>query len=282
MKILVIGKPVPDYQQDDLYHGLKCLNDVTVESLTHFDYMYYDYLKDTGKLYGLGISYAMTISSKRRILVTESDATEKLQNGYYDAVIYLSVWRSLALINIVQAHMPKNKIVYIDGEDETHIMPRPGGLYFKRELTVCPTSTLFPISFAIAEEKLSKKEKVKLRLVSDQIPSGERKYKFKNEDEYYSDYRKSSFAITSKKAGWDCKRHYEIMANRCIPLFADIDKCPEWTLTKFPKKFLAEIGKNWMFVNYSIHAQWREQLYNWTEDKLTTRKLAEYVLDKLS
>ena len=53
-------------------------------------------------------------------------------------------------------------------------------------------------------------------------------------------YRQSMFALTSKKGGWDCLRHYEILAAGCIPIFEDLDSCPPDTLVSFPKKILRE------------------------------------------
>lgn len=44
---------------------------------------------------------------------------------------------------------------------------------------------------------------------------GKNTYIFENEEEYYNDYKKSLFAITRKKGGWDCMRHYEILACGC-------------------------------------------------------------------
>ena len=35
-------------------------------------------------------------------------------------------------------------------------------------------------------------------------------------------YSNSIFAITNKKLGWDCLRHYEILMNGCVPLYLDI------------------------------------------------------------
>ena len=50
--------------------------------------------------------------------------------------------------------------------------------------------------------------------------------------------RKQSSPIHYKKNGWDCLRHYEILANGSIPLFIKLDDCPNNTLTSFPKKEL--------------------------------------------
>jgi hypothetical protein len=60
------------------------------------------------------------------------------------------------------------------------------------------------------------------------------------ETEYYAMYKRARFAHTSKKGGWDALRHYEILANGCIPVFSDIAGCPLQTMTTFPKTLLQE------------------------------------------
>lgn len=42
-------------------------------------------------------------------------------------------------------------------------------------------------------------------------------YSYDTEAEYNKQYSESYFAVSSKKAGWDCLRHYEIIAAGCIP-----------------------------------------------------------------
>ena len=44
-------------------------------------------------------------------------------------------------------------------------------------------------------------------------------------------YQNSLFSLTYRKTGWDCLRHYEILASGSIPLFLDLEKCPEDTTT---------------------------------------------------
>ena len=82
-------------------------------------------------------------------------------------------------------------------------------------------------------------------VISPLIPGDTSNYLFRagEEAKYYDMYRKSMFALTQKKGGWDCLRHYEIMAAGCIPIFEDIDNCPEDTLVSFPKKILKDSYK---------------------------------------
>src|SRR5208283_4616118 len=60
-------------------------------------------------------------------------------------------------------------------------------------------------------------------------------YIYDNEADYYKGYQDSCFGVTMKKAGWDCMRHYEILANGCLPLFLDVHKIPPAVMTHLPK-----------------------------------------------
>jgi len=45
---------------------------------------------------------------------------------------------------------------------------------------------------------------------------------FTNQNDYYSDIRKSKYGITTKRAGWDCLRHYEYAAKGAILCFKNL------------------------------------------------------------
>ena len=44
------------------------------------------------------------------------------------------------------------------------------------------------------------------------------------------------------KSGWDCLRHYEILASRCVPYFIDIEHLPQLTRTTLPKNELKQVN----------------------------------------
>ena len=131
-------------------------------------------------------------------------------------------------------------------------------------------------------------------------------------------YSNSIFAITNKKLGWDCLRHYEILMNGCIPFFFNIKDCPKSILQTLPKDRLSQIYSSFhgvlrlyfpfkiykkkflsfkkilsyipnMFKNKSASAFLKEnpnileiknELLNFTQQNLTTEILAKYVLNK--
>ena len=72
-------------------------------------------------------------------------------------------------------------------------------------------------------------------------------------------------------------RHYEILANKCIPYFPDIRSCPNTTMVSFPKSTIVET--NHLFDDHSADLSDKlEQLFDHTRKHLTTIKLAEYIL----
>lgn len=79
-------------------------------------------------------------------------------------------------------------------------------------------------------------------VISPLIPGDISHYLFQagEEAKYYDMYCQSMFAITRKKGGWDCLRHYEILAAGCIPIFEDMDNCPLDTMISFPRELLKE------------------------------------------
>jgi len=151
---------------------------------------------------------------------------------------------------------------------------------------------LHPISFCIPEEKIATISPHKTKTLSSSLPGkvGIRAYIFNDEDDYYADYQKSVFAITCKKAGWDCMRHYEIIANWCIPCFTDIEQCPINTMSHLPKQLI--IRGNALYENlkdkspneYTTdnndeYSYLINELVSYAKGSLTTSKMAQYVLD---
>lgn len=151
---------------------------------------------------------------------------------------------------------------------------------------------MFSITFSIPAEKISSSiHHPKTKLISDLIPGDHSTYIYNTEEEYYNEYKSSYFAITKKKGGWDCLRHYEILANGCIPVFESLEKCPKQTLSLLPKTLLHEGNNLFEKLKHKNITQLTEQdkrecddlsnqLLEYTKQKLSTTKLAEYVLLK--
>lgn len=122
---------------------------------------------------------------------------------------------------------------------------------------------------------------MKKRHLSRMIPGNPESYIYETEEDYYQQYKDSLFAKTSKKAGWDCMRHYEILANGAIPYFPELPHCPPQTMTTFPKDLV--LRGNQLFEKGASHEECREllqDLLSYTRTHLTTEAVARSILDK--
>jgi len=239
MRILYIsGGQGPDYMCDMLFHGLRSLLGTDVIDVNRIWYMYAQEFgegrHDKSKLYGRGFSVYGLLGEDSA--VDRTDISRKLRTRYFDLVIYGSVHRCRLFLDETLAFYPPQQVLFVDGEDHAIILSQllDWGIYFKREI-VSEHPGVRPIQFAIPDTRIGTvaKQKVKLQAFID--PRDSRTYIYNDETAYYSDYAESLFGVTIKKAGWDCLRHYEIMANRCIPYFPDLDDCPPATMVFLPK-----------------------------------------------
>lgn len=145
---------------------------------------------------------------------------------------------------------------------------------------------VYPITFSIAESKLMKSITKKERFISKLIPGLISSYIYRTEEEYYTQYNESYFALTIKKAGWDCMRHYEILACGCLPYFPDIELCPTYTMALLPKDMIKE--SNSLYISYkdkdidevftTKYTELLSRMLLYTYNNLTTKKMAEYIL----
>lgn len=137
---------------------------------------------------------------------------------------------------------------------------------------------IYPISFCIPECKIIKEICLKERVVATIIPGNLETYIYKFEKDYYEGYAKSVFGITKCKAGWDCMRHYEILANGCIPWFENLKDCPPQRMTHFPKEIILECMKSGNIRTAEEMYGISQKLLEYTRKHLTTKAMASYVL----
>ena len=149
---------------------------------------------------------------------------------------------------------------------------------------------LHPISFSICASKVVDAVPNKTQLLSTIVPG--QPYAYTSETAYYAEYRRSWFAITVSKMGWDCMRHYEILSQGCIPLFLDLEQCPENTLTHFPKS-LVQQGMHLYNTIVDTGASYQdpdvthtlttlvEELLVHTRTYLTNERMATWMLDRV-
>ena len=276
MKVLFINHfGFPDYQNDMVYHGL-IESGFDVYETSYPSYMLSSHPNPLS-LYGKGFSIFAKLN---HIPNVEDPAiiTQKIHDNYYDLIIFGSVHRDLSYLDVIKQCYSKDRVYFIDGEDGDGCLEFlfDYGTYCKRE---CTNSKAKPITFAIPESQLITSVVEKTRLFGTIIPGDMSTYIFNTESEYYYDYASSYYGITHKKAGWDCMRHYEILANKCIPFFTDLNSCPPSILTTFPKEIILET--NQYARESKIHPEYdslNNELFKYTRENLTTKSLIKNIL----
>lgn len=281
MKVLYISEAKgADYQCDMLFHGLRSLlgPDVVDVNKIHFLYQGTPY-PPFYTIYGL----------LPEIAVDRDDISSKIRNYFFDLIVYGSIHRCKFFWDEVAAAYPMNRIFLIDGEDDWNVSPEYGkGIYFKREmcdnLTTHPEG-IRPIQFAIPKEKIWQQDTQKIRLMAPCDPRDRSTYiYYGDESKYYQQYAESYFGFTMKKGGWDCCRHYEIIAAGCLPYFIDIEKCPTRTLTQFDKMDLQRVrlmadSSGFDGCMGSEYWKWLKAFRKVLDERLTTEALAKRVLE---
>ncbi len=272
MKVLYLSEAVVhEYMCDMLFHGLRSVLGADVVDVNHLEFMYQDTVHGGYTIWGL----------LPQVEVDRTDITNKIRNKYFDLIIYgmAHLWRGY-LDEVVAAYSP-SRVFFVDGCDDYSVAPVRGkGVYFKRELPNYYTD-LLPIQFAIPKEKIFKETFGKIRLMAPLDPDNRNTYGYVTEESYYRQYIESYFGKTVKKGGWDCLRHYEIMAAGCLPYFERLEECPSRTLEHLPKADLMQaraLRDGW---NDSRQEEWLELMYKVRkvlEEKLTTEALAKRVL----
>ena len=147
---------------------------------------------------------------------------------------------------------------------------------------------VYPITLSIPECKIVDCIPNKTKFLSNLIPGDLSTYIYNTEEEYYNEYKSSLFATTTRKSGWDCMRHYEILACGAIPYFPNINNCPKNTMALLPKHLIK--SANILFEEYKNKAindtdnellrSLIRSLLDYTRNNLTTVNLAKYILNK--
>jgi hypothetical protein len=90
---------------------------------------------------------------------------------------------------------------------------------------------------------------------------------FDKEKDYYKDIQTSKFGITTKRAGWDCLRHYEIAANGAVLCFKDLSK-------KSPSCAPHDLIDDENCISYSNYDDLKNRINSLTNDKYLSLQLA--------
>ena len=241
----------PDYLSNCVYIGLTLREDIDIHT----------YCIPSILFKGIGWNETMTLNSrypkesgppgffvsgkieKAPHVDTPMKTLLKVQEKYYDKIIWGNIWRDrFYLEDAYKAGYKREDMIALDGEDFQDGLDQISKetSYFKREIyeDLENDENFRPISFGIPDFLLYQKMPLKRKTLATIIPGDKSTYIFDNEDSYLKDYRDSYFGKTIKKGGWDCLRHYEILSSRCIPYFPEIENCPKKTLANFPKEII--------------------------------------------
>lgn len=241
LKILILTTPLYDYLADTLIIGLRELYGENCVEYPRKDILY----GDSPCVYGRGFTlWTKPIKDVPRGPEAFHDV---------DVVIYSNYRR---LRGVDWRLLVKNKtrapwIVYVDGNDDENIdtAERP---YFKRELFK-DLPGVFPTGFGVPDHlirplALEKKSQLFQTHVQDEEFVSDSGYKFEVEKDYYDDLARSLFGITMRKGGWDCMRHYEILAAGAVVMFKHFDQKPPQCAPQCPH-----------FINYTGRKDFTEK-----------------------
>lgn len=273
------GGFINDYQNDLVFYGLRELYGDDVVDSTQILTLYKEYEGKIPPQHMWGGMTAFWLIGENNI--DRTNIEDKIKDRYYDYIIYGAIKRCKDYYDLVSKVYPNNKVILIDGNDESELDPLyTKHLYFKREL-VEKHPNLLPISFAFPTDKLATPNKNKTQDYGIVIPGQSETYIFKTEESYYEDYQKSYYGVTMKKAGWDAMRHYEILGNYCMPYFIGLEDCPAGTLNNMPKQLLLDAKQLTENFDEGIFFNILDQVYDHTQKHLTTKALAEYLISKI-
>lgn len=235
MNILYITTPNPraagDFQENVILHGLRSSIGASAIDLPRKRVMYGDFSETTrDEIHGRGF----TLYTKP---LDDLDAAQRNLNVSNIDVILYGVTNAYGVTDFPEINKLCKNIWYVDGHDTSDIKKKP---CFKREL-FNEEKGVYPTGFGIPhyqirpidlnnKTQLHQKTAPAESFFKPEVMQSLRlhyPYTWDQEEEYYRDMQRSWFGITCKKGGWDCLRHYEIMASGALLLFREYDKKPK-------------------------------------------------------
>lgn len=276
------GGCVSDYLNDLTFYGLKELYGDDVIESTSIKHLYKENYNNYNHSRLFNVFSGIWLLDKDN--ADRNNIEDKIKDKYFDLIIYGSIRRCNDYFNLVTKIYPKDRIILIDGEDD-QLIPTlsKGHICFKRELH--PSNKFYknikPISFSWPTKDFVKPKYNKTQKYGTVIPGLKETYIFKNPKDYFNDYKKSYFGLTTQKKGWDCMRHYEILGNYCLPYFPDLKNCPLDTLSNFPKELILE--SNDLVNNFDPGKYFSilDEVFAHTKKHLSTKALAQYLINNI-
>lgn len=241
-KILFLATKREDYLQDTLLIGLRTILGETVVDVPRKDIVYKDYDENLKNRWGRGFTTTKIIDE---IPLDRSNIENRIRAREFSHIVFSSIHEQNALfVEFCQKsllNLPGISYSFIDGADwrRPHYSAIFCGKYFKREQYTFPRIPWYEdISFSIPDCKMRDTPLYKDRLFAMHVQCDEaykipyvrdncqKSYAFDEEETYYENIARSEYAVTMRKGGWDCMRHYEIAANLTVPCFYNFTRKP--------------------------------------------------------
>ncbi len=265
-RILFLNPNFEDYLADGVFHGLRTLLGADAVDFPKAEYLYETATPGVlGRVRGGGFTlYGLLpdLQVDRDHLLPRALEGEFDLIVFGDIWRTFGLWTEWAP-QLRAAGVP---MAVLDGADRVEPYPYAGlwwrvrgwwflprahnrAPYFKREIT--PWTRWFAsylmlppplgrrlglrsLSFSIPAEKIldslpAKDQEFARHVVDEEVAGrvgGQTSYAFADEAAYRADLARSRFGITTKRAGWDALRHYEIAASATVPCFRDLDRKP--------------------------------------------------------
>ena len=255
-RVLFLTESREDYLADSLLHGLVSLGlevvDYPRKSILYVGHQSSSVAPQLA-VRGHGFTLYGLLADRS---VDRSFVIQRLEASWFDLVVIGQIWRQWGQLLDLAPLLQEVPVVLLDGDDDTRLFHRSGTrvrrygwqpfpirtgrcFYLKRELQGPAIHErwcrILPASFSIPTEKIrsidiaNKQKQFATHCVDPEVAQAcglHTSYAFASEKDYYDDLAASRFAVTTKRGGWDCLRHYEIAAAGALPCIRQLDAKP--------------------------------------------------------
>lgn len=253
-QVLFLTEDREDYLADGLLHGLIQCAELAVVDHPRKAALYREGFGSSAiGVRGHGFTLYGLLEERA---VDRSGVPQRLERGDFDLVVLGQVWRQWGQLLDLAPWLQTVPVVLLDGDDDRRLFFRSGTrlrrygwqpfpirsrrcLYLKREWQGEGRSLRRPrlaeASFSIPAVKIgeadpaAKTREFATHCVDPEVGAAlglPGSYAFQSEAAYYADLAASRFAITTRRGGWDCLRHYEIAAAGAVPCFRHLEAKP--------------------------------------------------------
>ena len=259
-RVLFLSPPTADYLADGVLHGLRALLGDRVVDVPKAAHLYRDAPDGVARDYGRGFTLTRLLADvaverppPRQALAQDTWDLVVVGSPWHsvDVLRQAAALRGRTPLVVLDGQDHPHVFPHSLRLRRAHGLRLPrvdrSAIYLKRELGRdcawlrcyrllpralfrAPPRRLHPIAFSIPEEKVldapaPKRKEFPRHIVDPEVAAavgGVGGYAFEEEADYYADLRSSRWGVTTRRAGWDCMRHYEIAANGSVPCFRDL------------------------------------------------------------